>query len=200
MYPKVGETCKYVFEERFSSLDGIYTVVSIASLQEWMDLSVDINKELYERVGLEELDYEADLSILRNEDIYKLKHITSEVIVYIPMSFNYEIPNPHINAYQQIGLAVDLGIFSDPDKINWIIEEISQSLTAIVGVEKTPSLFEINKTWMTEEEYNDIETDRNAIISGTTNHYTEKQALINENTRLRTMIAQYENTLKLLNP
>lgn len=199
MYPKVGETCKFVFTEGFSSLDGIYTVISISSLQEWMDLDIDLFETTYEVVGKTEVDLEEDLSILRSEDIYKLKHIETGQVIYVPMSFTYELPDPNIKVYQQIGLAVDIGIFEDPDKVQWIIDEIGQSLVAVAGVEKTPSLFEVNRVWMTEDEYDIIQQDRESTIQNTKNHFTEKQRLIEENTRLRTLVARYEDTLKALN-
>jgi hypothetical protein len=114
------------------------------------------------------------------------------------MEYTTEIPDLSIKAYQKIGIAVDIGIFKDPNKIIWIKNYIKEAIETVAGEEKSPKLFQIKKVWLTDDEYDTIEQERNTSIQATANHYTDKQALIRENARLRTIITKYEETLKLL--
>jgi len=198
MYPKVGETCNFSFITAFNSFDGIYLIKSINSLNELLELEVDLVENIYVPVGLTELDYQNDVPSIRSDDIYKLESVEDQSIIYMPQSFNELIPDPNVYEYLQLGFGVDIGIFDDQTKIEWIKDQIAQALQAVAGVEKEPSLFEIKSTWMTETEYQAIDDARQALITDVTNHYTDKQLLIEENTRLKTMISEYENTLKIL--
>jgi hypothetical protein len=198
MYPKLKEICKFVFQDRFSNYNGIYEVASIATFNEWYDSGIDIFATLYEPVGLTKVEYAADIDTLRNYSIYKLINLETKKLIYIPMEYTAEVPDPSVKTYQKIGIAVEIGIFKDPNKIIWIKNYIKEAIEAVSGTEKSPKLFQVKKVWLTDDEYTIIENERNISVQATTNHYTDKQALLRENARLRTIIAKYEETLKLL--
>lgn len=200
MLPTLGETAKFTFISAFNKLDGIYTILSINTLNELLELGVSLVDTTYKEAEIAdpENQYQTDLDTFKSDQIYKLKHIESEVVIYVPTSFNELVPDPNVKQYIQIGMGVDVGIFKDPTRIEWIKSQIAQALAAVAGVEKDPTLFEISTVWMTEAEYQVIEDERNSTIADVTNHYTDKQKLILENTRLRTQLAEYENTIKIL--
>lgn len=195
MYPSIGETAKYSFISAFQALDGIYTLNSVYTLDDLLELDISLVDTTYAAVGLTENDYQAELDDFKDDDIFKLTHVTTADVIYIPVSFNLYIPNPNVKPYLKLGLGVEVGIYKEEDTINWIKEQIGQVLTAVAGVEKTPVLFEISKQWLTDGEYADVVAAREAVISLTSNHYVDKQKLIQENTRLKQLIDQYEATL-----
>lgn len=198
MLPTTGETCLFTFKSTFTSLNGIYKVLSINTLDELIALGVDMVASSYEKVGLSETEYQEEVLLFKHERIYKLSHVTTSDVIYIPTSFFLTIPDPHIREYLHLGFAVNVGIFKDMNKIDWIKNQIGQALKAVAGVEKEPSLFELRSTWLTEAEFAVIESERNALISNTSNHYSDKQILLSRIARLNTIVAEYERTIKLL--
>ena len=197
MWPNVGEVCKFSFIEAFNSLNGIYRVLSVNTLDELIALEVNITESTYLKVGLTEEDYLLESPEYEDDKIYKLEHVETLDVIYMPLTYNLEIPDPNIMEYLKLGFAVDIGVFSDQEQIAWIQNQLSQILLSI-GVETSPTLFEIEPVWMTESEYDVLAADRAELKSGELTHYYDKEKLILENTRLKSIISYYETTYKTL--
>jgi hexokinase len=90
---------------------------------------------------------------------------------------------------------MDIGIFDDIEKIDWIKNKISQELKAVMGIEKEPGLFEMESVWLTKSEYDQIVLARQALISNVSNHYTDLQKSLAEVLSLKNMLRYYEDTL-----
>jgi len=197
MWPTVGEVCKFVFVENFTLLDGVYMVLSINTLDELIDQDVDLVEYTWAKVELTQEDYDIAVEELREDNFYKLSNVETEDIIYMPLLYMAEMPDPNIQRYLKLGFGVNIGIFADQDKIDWIKDQIAQVLLSI-GVEEETYLFEIEPVWLTEDEYVAIEEARAASTSGELTHYYDKEKLIEENTRLKTIVTAYENTYKTL--
>lgn len=196
MLPTVGEVCKFNLKPRFSDLSGIYRVLSIHMLTDLIDQGIDLFKSVYKRVGLSETDYETDYDEFKHQLFYKLQDVTDEEnVIYLSSFFNASIPDPNVHEYLKLAFAVNIGVFDDVDKINWIKDQIQQSLAYITGDDVAPDLFELAPVWLTETEYEAIETERQNNISEVSNHFTDKLKLIEENNRLRALVASYEQTI-----
>lgn len=196
MYPKVGETAKYTFNDTFAPLNGIYKVAAIAPLDEWLANKIDISKETYAKVDRTQQDYQDEVNTFKNEDIYKLVNVETKDTIYVPMSFTSEIPDPNVFAYQKIAIALSIGEFDDPAQIEWVKSELSQMIEAVTGVITTPKIFETSTRWMTEAEYAAIEAAREANKRAASTHYTDKNALLQQVNRLQTQVAYYEAHFK----
>lgn len=199
MNPKINETCKFSFVNGFEALDGIYLVTGILSLDDILNLNISIVDSTYAKVNKTLADYQIDVVEFKNDEIYKLVHVTTDDIIYMPTSFFRYTPDPNVFEYLKLAFAVNIGIFKDQTMIEWVQNKIKEELQAVAGIDNDPILFETESVWMTEDEYAIIESDRFALIGSISNHYTDKQALLLENQRLKTLVQKYEQTIKLLN-
>lgn len=190
---------KFVFKSTLSALDGIYKVISIMSYAELINNNIDLFKATYEPNGITEAIFNDQLADIRIDQIYKIVSVHDDTnIQYIPEIMLAEIPDGSVQQYLHVGLAMDLGIFSDADQLSTIKSEIDQTVAGIAGISNSSLIYTVKHVWMTAGDYIAIESDRNAAISRVSNHFTDKVALQKQIDTLTTLVKYYEDTLKSL--
>lgn len=196
LLPSIGETCKFVFKTKYVSLNGIYKVTSKYTFEELVDQGIDLFKEVYDKIGLDQPTYEADYDSFKDVSFVKLQSVTDEEnITYITKSFLEKNPDPNVYPYLELAFAVNIGVFDNVSKIEWIKDQIKQNLAKVTGEEIEPDLFDLTEKWMTTAEYKVIDDARQANISNISNHYMDKEALLKENAKLKTLVKYYEQTI-----
>jgi len=189
----------FVFKASFNSLDGIYRVASILSYPEVIELEISLLETIYKTNGLDEVVFNTDLPTIRSGQIYKLVSVTdSKIIYYIPEHILKEIPNASVQKYLKLGLAVNIGIFEDPNDVSTLKSEVDQTVAAMVGSSNNSVIYTVDEEWMTTDQYGVIKTAREAAITKINNHFTDNVALRKQIDQLQTLVQYYENTLKTL--
>ena len=187
----------FTFKSVLNSLNGIYRVSALFSYPELVKMGVDLFKITYKEYGLSDIVFNNDLETIRSGKIAKLTSVNDESkIIFIPEHLYDKVPDGSVQRYYQLGLAVNLGIFNDPELLSTIRNEIEQVLSSMLGVTNNTIIYTVKDKWMTTDEYKDIEDDRNSLISKVSNHYTDKLMLIREIDSLKTRIQYYEHILK----
>jgi hypothetical protein len=199
MIPNIGEVCKFTFKPIYNSLDGIYKVLSISKLQEYIDDGVNII-DTYKATDLDEIQFEIDYPNIKDSYFLKIQNVLDENVYYVTDHFYSKLPNPNIHEYLRLAFVYDLGIYNNTDNIEWIKNHIKQEILSTTGIETDPELYELESVWLTEAEYSTIEAGREANKDNVNNHYTDKLKLIEENNRLKALVQAYEQTIINLQP
>lgn len=190
----------FTFKNIFSSLDGIYRVESISSYAELLKNNIDVYKLTYKEYGATDDMFRTDLDKIRSGNIAKLISVTDEeFIIYIPEHIFDKIPDGSVQKYLKLGLVITLGIFDNAEDLNTIKSEVDQVVSSMIGIEDKTTIFNVNSVWMTSDNYQTLDNDRNAAITRISNHFTDKQGLLKEIDSLKTKIAYYENLIKSIN-
>ena len=190
-------TYDFTFKSTLSSLNGIYTVVSVLSYAEMLNLSLDLFALTYKPNNISSDVFNSDLDTLRTGEIVKLVSVTDKSIIhYIPAHFFDKIPDGSVQKYFRLGLAIDLGVYDDPDSLSVIRNEVEQVVATMLGVTNKTVVYTVDNKWMTTADYAIIEADRKSKIQRISNNYTDKLALLNQVNSLKTLITYYEDILK----
>jgi hypothetical protein len=177
------------------SYNGIYRVLSILTFDKLVNSNIDLYNVTYKPVNISEEDYLDIISDIQDKDILELQKVDEDIVVYIPEYHIIKTPDINVKAYYKLGLAVNLGIFDDKDKLDWIKNEIEQTILHLTGINKSADFFTIKEVWMNEQEYQDIEDDRNSNITNRNTLYSDKLALQKQVTELQTLVNEYENLI-----
>lgn len=189
----------FKFKSSLSTLDGIYLVDGLLSYTEAVAQDIDIYKATYAPNGMSEESFKSELDSIRAGRVIKLTAVTNQdIILYIPEHLLSEIPDGSVQRYLHLGLAVDLGIFSDAEQLSTMRSEVEQTIATMTGVTSNSIVYTVEETWLTPGQYQAIEIARNTNISRLSNHYTDKVLLKKQVDSLKTIIQYYENALKEL--
>lgn len=186
----------FQFKSLFSALDGIYRVISLLSYAELLDQGIDLHDATYEPHGMSD-QFDTDLDKIRSGKLVKIRAVNNpDSIYFIPEHLIDGTPDGSVQQYHQLGLAVDLGIFADAEQLSTIRNEIDQVLSTMLGVTTSSLIYTVDDVWLTKTDYRDLELARQAAVTRISNHYTDKLALQEEVSRLKTLISYYEESLK----
>lgn len=189
----------FTFKQTLNSLNGIYNVESILSYAEILRTNIDIFKLTYQANSLSSDIFNADLETIRLGKIAKLISVTdTSVVLYVPEHLFDKVPDGSVQKYFQMGLAVDLGIFDDPEQLSVIRSEIEQIVNSMLGTTNKTVIYTVKNIWMTTDAYQEIANDRETKVTRVSNHYTDKLSLIKQVDSLKTKLAYYETALKAL--
>lgn len=187
---------KFTFKSVFSALNNIYRVESITSYAELLSNNIDIYTVTYKANNATDDAFKADLDTIRSGRIIKLVLITNEsTVIYIPEHLFDKVPDGTIQKYLKVGLAIQLGIFDNINDLNEIVDEVEQIIITKTGIANKTNIFKISDAWMTKSEYQIIDDTRKAAITRISNHYTDKQKLLQTVDSLKTKIKYYEDLL-----
>ncbi len=187
----------FLFVANFTSLDGIYKVLSISSYDALVTDGIDLFKVLYEANGLLEADFESDIDAIRDARIFKLEDVNDPSnLIFMPEFLFVNVPDNSVQKYMRLGIVCDIGIHDNENQVTTLKSEIEQTITAMIGANDNAVVYKISDAWMTETDYAAIVATREANISTVSNSYTDKVALQLEVDRLRTKITYYENLIK----
>lgn len=197
MLVKPNYTYDFTFKSALSSLNGIYTVVSVISYAEMLTLSLDLFTLTYKPKNISSDVFNSDLDTIRAGEIVKLVSVTDKSnIHYIPTHFFDKIPDGSVQKYFHLGLAIDLGIYDDPDSLSVIRNEVEQVVATMLGVTNKTVIYTVDNKWMTTADYAIINAERKSKIQRVSNNYTDKLALLNQVNELKTLVTYYEGILK----
>jgi len=194
----VGHVYKFIFKSYISNLNGIYKLTNMMTIDELINnYKIDIYKHTFEPNNVSQETFETDIyPDLSSSVIYKLQSVKDmSVIWYIPECVLSKQPIYDIRVYFDLGFAVNLGIYKDIGRINSVKSKIENMLISELGVNKDVIIFTTKEVWMTDEEYKDIENERNALITNNNSIYSRLKALEDEISRLQHLVDEYEKTL-----
>jgi len=195
----VGTVYEFTFKSDFTALNGIYKVSHSLDYDTILLEDISLLDFLYSHVSKTAEDLLTDLSDYRDNVFYKITHVTTLAVYYVPRSYIVGIPNPDVRPYSKLVLTLDLGPFADPDLLVTLKETISQVLSVNTGITESPVIMEYDQEWMTGGAYNDIVDDRAANKGNTINYYSENLKLIQQLTQKNTTIAGMEELIHDLN-
>lgn len=207
LIPPVNTAASYILIPRFAALNGIYTLTKVMSFDTAIEDGVDFEKSLYELVGLTEDDYLADWQSYQTEQILQLTRcrdpaaIAADVvgqIVNVPESLLQYIPDPMVRPYEDIYLAINVGPYAAPEKIDWLRVQLNDLASAVTGTADAAAIMSVGQLWLTDGQYADVTTDRDTRIQQMTPQVATIIAQQDEIARLRALITAYEQTLVAL--
>jgi len=197
MIIEVNYVYDFTMTSALSALDGIYTVDSVLSYSDMLAQNLDLYALTYKPNNLTQAQFNTDLPTIRTERIIKMTSVLPAATVqYIPEHFFSEVPDGSVQKYYHLGLAIDLGTFADPTQLSALRSDIEDTVQAMAGVSNKTLVYTVNNQWMTTAAYDAINTARKAAISRVSNNFTDKIALANQVSTLKTLIAYYEAALK----
>lgn len=196
MFIKPGVTYRLTFVSGFESLNGLYTVSKLLSHEEMLINEFSI-LDFYLAVGKTETEFLADKLDYINYDYIKITSITDETKIYYTNALLLQnIPDFSAQPYQQLGIAINIGIYEDENDVIGITNAIKTLLESNYGIVCTPSLFSHNaKQWLTDAQYQAIVDERLAHKTVVVNEHMLLNQLSIENASLRAKIASLESFL-----
>ena len=192
-----GWTYRFAFKSQFSSLDGTYTVVKMYTYPELLKEKLDLYDLLYSPLKLTQEQYEKDCVTYFNEGVYKLISPEDEsVIVYAPQSILATIPIYNVQQYSNLAIAFHLGTFKSGEEIQPLLNNLSQEISAALGVDQEPRAITVGKSFLTDDEYSDIVAQRKDRITSVLNYFSENLKLRKEVINLKARIVKLEEYIK----
>jgi len=108
---------------------------------------VETGKSVRTKKYLEELSYGYN-------PIYKLIDVSNpDDILYAPEKTILGVPEVGVKEYQDMTLAIDVGFWDNPEKLDGLIMNVRERLAAYGIIPKSVSAFSADSKWMTPGEY-----------------------------------------------
>lgn len=205
MHVELGWTYKFSFISDFSILDGIYTVVKVYSYEEFLNDGLSLASTLYSVIYKDPKDAEAALEEdlltkefnYREQEIYKLRDPEYyDTVIYVPESIILKVPNFNIKKYSNVVVAINLGLYPGDEDLSSVREIMSEHLSSQLGYMDTPDLITIGHKWLSEEDYNAEQANREANKKNVINYFSECTRLSNINSQLSSTIENYNKLFK----
>lgn len=207
LIPPVNTAASYMLIPRFAALNGIYTLTKVMSFDTAIADKVDFEKTLYALAGLTEDDYLTDWQTYQTDQILQLTRcrdataIAAGVVgqtVNVPESLLQYIPDPMVRPYDDIYLAINIGPYADPEKIDWLRIQLNDLTSAVTGTADAAAIMSVGQLWLTDGQYASVAENRDTRIRQITPQAATIIAQQDEIARLRALIAAYEQTLVAL--
>jgi hypothetical protein len=185
--PEVNTVYKFTFKVPFNYLNDIYRVNQILEYDEFARLDIDLYAHLYPSGMYTYTDYLTHLETYRLEPVYKITHpnVTlqtdlekaQEKEIYIPKNIISNSPDPNVRAYSDLVLAVRIGPLKDVDKLTYIKSVIQENILYSTGINADIKLAALNINWLTDDEYELLEADRDQASKKSIDYFAETQKL-----------------------
>jgi len=196
-----GRAYSFEFINPFNIYNSIYTVLSITSYNDLVSQGIDL-LTLYTSVGKTEQDFNNDLPSITSNPIYKLQKLSDLSIIHIPPILIAKEPNFNIIKVTRVGVNFELGVFKDLNVLVDMREAIKNILSDYEGIvlsDDDIKFLRLKEEYMTETDYNNIISSREAIKKNMDTYYTKCKKLEKEIQELKTKINNYEKLLVELN-
>jgi hypothetical protein len=196
--PSIGTTAKFIFVSPFNVLNGIYTLTHLVSFESAIDDGVNFVDYLYSYTAYSDPDesFASDWKNYKEDQVLKLASIEDpDRVIFVPSRLIDEVPDPQIIKAYDMTLRVSLGVFQDPSKITWIVNELNDFVAGSTGTDKTCKLFSPQVKWMTQTEWDVIEQARQANIQNMDLQSKKIQDLNTLITSLQTKVQKYEEKI-----
>lgn len=191
-----GWTYKFAFTKKFSALNGIYTIAKIYSWAEVLNDNLSLYELLYAPLNIPSEEYNEDIKVYKSENIYKLVSPISGAEVYAPESILDTQPIYPVKEYQNLVLFIPLGIYANPEGLDYIVNNVGDQVTGQLGIDKTPQLTTVGKTYLTEREYDEMEAERKKLASNALNYFTALNQALKENNLLKAQLEGYKKIVE----
>jgi len=198
----VGSVYKFMFKSIIENIDDIYKLRNIMTIDDIIEDNIDLFKDNFANIGVTQDDYNNEIlpNLQNNCIFFKLQRMNNvgnntNNIFYIPEFLVKYQPIYNVQPYLRLGLAVNLGVFNDANRLNSIKNEINDMLKSKLGIDQSAILFGTNEVWLTDEEYNEIEQDRQDKINNTSSIYKDKIELEKTVLNLQNIINDYEQLI-----
>jgi hypothetical protein len=186
---------KFLFEEPFNKLDGVYAVTKIYAYDELIRDKIDLTK-LYTSVGLTEVEFNTDLPLIRTKPVYNLEHVRDpNNVILIPEHLIVFEPDASVRKYYNSVVTWNIGAFPDKEQLSAAQDVISQLIERLFGTEQNPIILDIGVMWLTDHEYEDIVNERKTKQDAAFNWFSENQRIRDENMSLRAKCIELENII-----
>lgn len=190
----VGNIYRFKFITEFNRIgydaevlgSGLYRVVQIMNKDEIYEIGESVLIEMYKAAkNLSEenakVAYTADKETFFNGRYFKLQAINNPFLYYyVPEAIIVEHPNVRVSNYAKLALMIDLGVTKDPALLASISETINEVLAPTYGITVSPTPMVHRYMYLTDEEYEAIQAERDATRQAVTNYKTECERLTAE--------------------
>ena len=167
MLPHIGTVCKFTLTTKFTTLNGIYNTLSLATYDSLIADGVDFVKNLYTPAGMAQSDYLTDYTNYKGGDVVVVSPVTDSTITYyFPESIIALMPDPTVRKYSQVGLWIPIGAFKDPSNYTFIKDQVSDLVASVTG-EANTAYFAADPNeavYLTESDYETLDTTRQKNI------------------------------------
>lgn len=195
--PTVNTTCAYIFTSEFQSLNGLYTLQEICSYNEAISEGVDFITSLYTPAGLSASQYATDASNYKNDSILYLTPTNpGGVSIYAPSSILAMMPDPMVGCYNNLAIGVSLGLFADQSKLDWIVNELNNIISSVVGVSSPEvKLYSLGTQYMRVVDYEALVALREDVQSTYKTLYQQLQEQIALTEAAQNLNVYYQSAL-----
>ena len=199
IYNEIGTTSLYTFTKPFEELNGIYTLTKTLTFDQAIAESIDFVNGLYVPAGRGEAEFQDEWRSFRDDQIFQLKSVNENGNLFpVPKSILDRLPDANVREFDNLYIAITLGFFDDPEQLSWLIRQLQDMATSVTGETDTVHIYSTGTEWMTDKDYQDLKTVREAKVEQVQPLIVTVREQQNEILRLRNIINQYETTLLTL--
>ena len=198
--PNVNTTCYYTFKSEFTKVNGIYTLAEIMSFNEATLSGVDFVASLYTPSGLLPAQYTTDAPLYINDSVLYLTPVVSNgTALYVPSSILQNVPDPMVGCYNKLAIGVSLGLFDNQEQLNWIITELNNIISAVIGVSSPQAkLYSLGTQYMRVSDYEALVVSRKSQKSAYSPLWQQLQDQIALTEAAQNLNSYYKTTLETL--
>lgn len=195
----VGSVCKYTFEAPFVSLNGVYQLIEVTSFAQCIADNISIVDNFYTPAGSNSTQYQSDYSKYVNGRVLVLQTVTGSTpkTYYAPEAAIATVPDPTVRKYPNITISFPVGAFKDETTYTTMIPVLQDIVSAYTGESNNVIITEdsLRAQWLTEAEYQAMDTARQANIKRIQPAYLLLQQARDEITQMRTLLNAYEQVI-----
>lgn len=202
MIPQTGICAYFTMVPRFAALNGIYKVIEIQAFSAAMSANVDFTNLLYVPAGLTGTNWSNDYTTYQGQDVYYLQSVNVPIggtaTVYpVPASLLLGPPDLSVKKYPNLYATLWFGAWKDPGEITWVINQISQLMTAVTGETDNLNFFskKDGEVWLTDAQYAETVTQRAQAAAFSAPPAIQIQNLTAQVNQLNALVQHYEALL-----
>lgn len=196
--PVVGGIYNFKFQTGYTKFDGVHKVVKIMTYDEYISDGGDIFTDFYEPNEKTEDDINSTIDGVMINDILKVvqpNYETVEETLYIPTYFLEETPDYNVSRYHKFGIIANVGVIGDPDNLNFMKANITEAFESVLGITPDVSFVALEEKWLTDEQYQEILSERDDTKKKSYNYYKENLRLQKQISQANTKINEYEKLI-----
>jgi hypothetical protein len=196
--PVVGGIYNFKFQTGYTKFDGVHKVVKIMTYDEYISDGGDIFADFYKPNQKTEDDVSSTIDGVMANDILKVvqpNYETVEETLYIPTYFLEETPDYNVSRYHKFGIIANVGVIGDPDNLNFMKANITEAFESVLGITPDVSFVALEEKWLTDEQYQEILSERDDTKKKSYNYYKENLRLQKQISQANTKINEYERLI-----
>lgn len=191
--PTVGAAYKLFFEQPYDAMNGVYKIVKILTYDEYVEDGRNLLDDFYVPCGLGSDQLAADLDKIRESKILKLNPASENESAdtntyYAPLDFLTQNADYNVKCYQKYALLTYIGFLDNVEILEDIRSTIFDRILATTGIDVDPQIVTVGETWMSEDDYNKIVSEREEVQTDSISYFSENKRLLKENANLRSKL------------